>query len=50
MREKRQTKVLFLLGYYNNDILIDTKFHFYTDKKFFEIFCIEIDFANYFEK
>ena len=30
--------------------MINTKTQFYTDKKLFELFCIENDFAKYFAK
>ena len=41
-------KILFLLGYYNDGIIINIEHHFYTDEKLFELFCIRIDFAKYF--
>ena len=36
--------------YYNDEILVNTKTHFSTDEKLFELFCIENDFATYFAK
>ena len=50
MWENREKKILFLLRYYNDEIIINTKTYFCTDEKFFELFCIENDFAKCFAK
>ena len=39
-----------MLRYYNDEIIINTKTHFFTDAKLFELFFIKDDFAKYFEK
>ena len=41
---------MFLRVYYNDDIVINIKHHFCKDEKLFELFCIKVDFAKYFEK
>ena len=43
-------KILFLLGYYSDEVIIDTKHRFYTDEKLFELFFVKNDFAKYFVK
>ena len=39
---------MFLLRYYNDEIIIKLKHYFYMDEKLFELFFIENDFAKYF--
>ena len=41
--------ILFLARYFNDEIISNTKTHFYTDY-FFKLFCIKYDFAKYFAK
>ena len=40
--------MLFLLGYYNDEIIYHNKAQLYTDENLFELFCIDNDFAKYF--
>ena len=44
LREKCQKVIL--PSFYNDEIIINTKTHFYTDEKLFELFCTK----NAFEK
>ena len=37
-----------IFNHYNDEITINTKTHFHTNEKLFELFCIENDFAKYF--
>ena len=50
MRIKRQLKTLFLSSYYIDEIIINTKTHFYMEERLFELFYNENDFAKYFAK
>ena len=47
LREKRQKKIVFLLRYYNDKIMINTKTHLYMTKKLFDLIYIKNDFAKY---
>ena len=51
IREKHIFPKIYFPRYCNDEIIIDSKKHFYTDEKLFELFCIiENDFAKYFAK
>ena len=50
MRKKHYKKILVLLWYYNDHIIIDTKHCFYADEMLFELFCIENGFCEIFLK
>ena len=41
---------IFLPKYYNHEIIINTKTHFYTNENLFELIFIKNDFAKYFAK
>ena len=45
LRIKRQLKTLFLSSYYIDEIIINTKTHFYMEERLFELFYIENHFA-----
>ena len=47
---EKSVRKIFLLSYYNDEIVINTKIHLYTDERLFELFCIENNFAKYFAK
>ena len=48
LRLQLEKKILFLLGYSNYQVVINTVTPFFMDEKLFELFCIENDFAKYF--
>ena len=47
---EKNVRKTYLCRYYNDETIINTKTHFYTDEEFFELFCIENDFAKQFAK
>ena len=42
--------MLFFLGHYIDEIIINMKQYFYMDENIFHLFCMENDFAKYFAK